>query len=426
MDNTHDNNQAESLKPSYGFKGLITVWLASLFFLYQFIQMGLFNTIGPTLIEDDIISSEHLAYINSIFFIMVMIFALPAGLALDRYKTETIIITAMAASTVASILAGIYPITAELLWFVKILQGLAHSLCFISLIQLAYRYCDTHYLGIGIGGIITLGMMGGMISQYPYVTILQLYGINSLFIVNAILGVLILFIIIARFYYLNYKKLNINNISLNSSKIHFWSAIKNVTFNRNNWQLSLYTAWLNLPFMLLGTIFGQWYLQESHLLSDGHAAVVTTTLFVGMLLGSPLIGAFAQNARYERVIMCIGSLLTLSLLILLELFSWSFISLIFIFFLIGLTASTQNIPYSIISARNAPLYSATAIGLSSLIIMAFIGFSQPIFNLFIIQDEINDTVDFSMGLYLLMFLTVCTFFLAFNHKPKIIDNDSNI
>jgi MFS family permease len=178
--------------------------------------------------------------------------------------------------------------------------------------------------------------------------------------------------------------------------------------------------------MLLGTIFGQWYLQESHLLSDGHAAVVTTTLFVGMLLGSPLIGAFAQNARYERVIMCIGSLITLSLLILLELFSWSFISLIFIFFLIGLTASTQNIPYSIISVRNAPLYSATAIGLSSLIIMAFIGFSQPIFNLFIIQDEINDTVDFSMGLYLLMFLTVCTFILAFNHKPAIVNNDSNI
>src|SRR5436189_5479192 len=68
---------------------------AALFFFYEFIQMGMFNSISQELMHDFSIKAGQLGFLSATYFYADVIFLLFAGILVDRFSIRVIILTAM-------------------------------------------------------------------------------------------------------------------------------------------------------------------------------------------------------------------------------------------------------------------------------------------------------------------------------------------
>ena len=71
---------------------------------------------------------------------------------------------------------------------------------------------------------------------------------------------------------------------------------------------------MNLPVGLLGGLWGVLYLTSTHNVSRVHASEVSSMLFVGTMIGSPLVGWISDKIQMRRPPMLVGALLSLVLI----------------------------------------------------------------------------------------------------------------
>ena len=161
--------------------------------------------------------------------------------------------------------------------------------------------------------------------------------------------------------------------------IGFWSALWQTVKNSQNWLGGFYTSLMNLPIFLLGAMWGSLYLVQIRHLSRPDASVVTSMLFLGVIVGSPIIGWLSDKIRRRQAPMVVGAVVAL-LLILFLMYAptLSFFELALIFLALGFITSTQIISYPLIAESNSLALTGTAEGLASVLIMAG-GFTIPFF-----------------------------------------------
>src|SRR6185312_17513849 len=144
-------------------------------------------------------------------------------------------------------------------------------------------------------------------------------------------------------------------------KIMLLSNLKTICNNKQNWLASLYICLMGIPLMILGALWGSNYLMATHALTYLQAASVTSMIFIGTIIGSPLIGFISDRVGSRRRIMLYGAILTLlTLIVVYQWHSASFSYLMVFFFLIGLFGSSQVLGYPVISENNAKEITSTA------------------------------------------------------------------
>jgi fucose permease len=91
-------------------KNSIQSWLivltSALFFFYIFIQMNMFNAIGPSLIKTFGISTTQLGNLSAMYFYGNVIFLFPAALLLDYYSTRNSLVLVVAICVLSTFLFG--------------------------------------------------------------------------------------------------------------------------------------------------------------------------------------------------------------------------------------------------------------------------------------------------------------------------------
>ena len=152
--------------------------------------------------------------------------------------------------------------------------------------------------------------------------------------------------------------------------------------NRQNWLAGFYTSFLNLPIMVLCALWGASYLQVVHHLSEMAATNVISLIFIGSILGCPLVGWLSDSQGRRKPLMIIGAIVTL--LVVLPLFmnlALSPFQLSILFFCLGLFTSAQVISYPLIAESNSARNTGAATGIASVLIMGGGGVGQVIFGL---------------------------------------------
>ena len=150
---------------------------------------------------------------------------------------------------------------------------------------------------------------------------------------------------------------------------------------------------LNLPIFIFGAIWGITYLVQYHHLTKVHASLVTSMLFIGMVIGSPLLGWISDHFTLSisrsglslskqgsrKQLLYASAMISLLLLTFLEFAPpLSMAALLVIFFLVGFISGAQVIGYPYVAELNPSRYTGAATGLASTLIMGG-GLVQPIF-----------------------------------------------
>lgn len=362
-------------------QGAYFSWLvcfsAALFFFFEFMQVNMFNAITPSLIKEFSLSAASIGQISANYFYANLLLLFPAGMILDRISTRKVILIAMSLCVSCTYLFSF----ASSIWVIELsrfVTGIGGSFCFLSSIRLASRWFPPRRLALVIGLIVTLAMFGGMLAQTPMTLLTDYFGWRHTIFIDATVGLGMLFVI---FLFVRDYPGGENNTSEHHpmSAKEFWCSLRLSLSNSQNWLGGIYTSLLNLPIFLLGAMWGSLYLVQIHDLTRTQSSFVTSMIFIGTIVGSPVIGWLSDRIARRRLPMIICAIFSLmTILIIMFVHHLSLFSLLLLFFAIGFFTSAQIISYPLIAESNPRALTGTSEAIASTLIMAG-GISQPFF-----------------------------------------------
>lgn len=374
MPSTHKKTLFKSLQPA------LVVFSASLFFFFEFLQMNMFNALDPSLYRTfHLTNSTQLGQLSACFMYSMVLFLFPAGILLDRFSTKKVILTAMF-SCITFVFLFSFTKTLGQGEICRLMTGIGDAFCLLACVRLASRWFSPKHMALVIGLVVTLAMIGGMVAQTPLTELTKMVGWRLALRFDAIGGIVMWFFILMLVKdFPPGTKAFFNSQHASLEKLGLFPALKQVLSNMQNWLGGLYVSLVNLPLMLLGSTWGGWYLTQTHHLSTIDASYVTSILFVGMIVGSPIVGWISDKLEQRKMPMIIGAIASLAA-ILAIMYSphLSFEDLMILFFALGFVVSSQIIGYPLVAESNPAMLTGAAEGVASVLIMSG-GFLIPVF-----------------------------------------------
>ena len=370
-------------------KSWVICLVSSLFFMDEFMRINIFNNLQQDLTRDLLISTSQYSQLSACYFYGNVLMLFPAGIMLDRISVKKILLCVTIACAFAS-LAMAYSNSFIVAVISRLVIGFCGAFPLLAVFKLATRWFSSNKLAFVIGVVVTIAMIGGLIAQTPFLILKNMIGWRNVMLVDAAFGfisALVMFKFVEDFPEKFVKPVH-DAFSLSK----FLSVVREAGSNAHTWIAGFSISLLNLPIFIFGAIWGLPYLMQYHALSDVDSSIVVSMMFIGMIVGSPLMGAWSDNYmfKFERglkiihqknrsQVLFISGLALVAISILLILHGpWNFDTLLIFFFFIGLFSSGQVVGYPYISENNKPELAATAGGISSTLIMAG-GVVQPIF-----------------------------------------------
>ena len=360
-------------------RGDLMAWIvclsAGLFFLYEFFQLNIFDVINQPLREDFHIDATQLSWMSSAYLWADILFLLPAGIILDRFSTRRVILTAMLVCVVGTV--GFATTDSFLLAsFFHFLSGIGNAFCFLSCVVLVSHWFPPRRQALVIGSLVTMAFIGGMMAHTPFAYLYELFGWRRALLIDGAVGAVLLIWI----YCVVQDKPADSPVRVRTNQGEVLSSFIKALSNRQNWLAGLFTSLLNLPIMVLCALWGASYLQVVHHLPDIAASNVVSLIFMGSVIGCPLVGWLSDTQGRRKPLMIIGAVATLFTVI--PLFMHVVLSqllLSVIFFALGFFTSTQVISYPLVAESNQSENTGAATGIASVIIMGGGGVGQVLF-----------------------------------------------
>lgn len=357
---------------------------AGLFFFYEFFQLNLFDVINPALRQDFNLNATQLSWMSSAYLWADILFLLPAGILLDRYSVRRIILAAMLLC-ILSTLGFALTHTFWIAFFFHFLSGIGNAFCFLSCIQLVTRWFPPHRHAFVIGSLVTMAFLGGMMAHTPLAWLSDAFGWRTALLIDAAVGgffFLWIWQMVADYpERLTTESNPIIKVSSHKEAMYSLRSSLNQAFgNPQNWFAGIYTSFLNLPIMVLCALWGASYLQTVHHLPPMSASNIVSLIFLGSIVGCPVIGWLSDHQTKRKPLMIVGAIVTLILelpFILQIPLSQTLLSMLF--FSLGFVTSTQVISYPLIAASNPPENTGAATGIASILIMGGAALGQVAF-----------------------------------------------
>ncbi len=357
--------ESRAFVPRGDFMAWVVCLSAGLFFLYEFFQLNIFDVINQSLREDFHIDATQLSWMSSTYLWADILFLLPAGLILDRFSTRKVILTAMFVCVVGTI--G-FAITESffLASFFHFLSGIGNAFCFLSCVVLVSHWFPPRRQALVIGSLVTMAFIGGMMAHTPFAYLNDLFGWRRALLIDGIVGAFL----IVWIYMIVRDRPKESPAHKLTNEGQILSSFMKALSNKQNWLAGLYTSLLNLPIMVLCALWGASYLQVAHHLSDIAASNVVSLIFMGSVVGCPLVGWLSDTQGRRKPLMIFGAVATLITTIPLFInVVLTQMSLSILFFALGLFTSTQVISYPLVAESNQAENTGAATGIASVIIM---------------------------------------------------------
>lgn len=380
MENTLTQPQETVMQKQSIYLPWLVCFTAALFFFYEYIQMNMFNAISQDVMRDFSITATGLSQLSAYYFYATLLFFPIGGALLDRFSTRKIILSTILLCNIG--IAG-FALThsISLAYIFRALSGIGSAFCFLSSMRLATRWFPAERMALISGLIVTMAMIGGVVAQTPLTLLTQWLGWRNALLMDASLGFCIMFAVfmVVRDFPAHAKE---------EQKIHrdavrelgLLKSWKQTYLNYQNWLCGIYTNLLNLPLALLGAIWGGLYLQQVLHFDGVLASQITTMLFIGTIIGSPLLGLVSDKIGRRKPLMYVGAILSLAIIAMIVYMpSQSALVNFILFFLLGFVTSTQVLSYPFVAEANSKTLTASSVSVVSLSVISGYPIFQQLF-----------------------------------------------
>ena len=321
----------------------------------------------PGLIANDIMLSfsisacEAGALVASTFWTIVIV-QIFSGIILDKFGFRVVSACSLVISSLG-LLVFIYAANHGDLAFGycgRIMIGIGVSFATVSYIKAVAVWFPPQKFAFVTSFLASAAMLGAIAGQAPLSYLMTHTGSwQRGLTICAFIGCAIAFV-----YFLVIRDINPKNTIDQKSSLNFnWKDIKKVFLNRNNWLLTLYSG---LSFTTIDAFAGLWgnnYFREQYHLSTEHAAWIISMIFVGLAIGSPVIGKLSERFdSYKPLMLSCHLIATIALAIVLSLKTSALIAAICLF-IFGFCLGIYMLAFAIGRRINSLAVAATVAAL---------------------------------------------------------------
>ena len=339
----------------------VVCFAASLFFFYEFIQGNMFASIADNVMHDFNIQADKMTYLSSIYYLSNVLFLFAAGLLLDRFSTKKTMLVAMLLCVLSTFLLA-HAHSFYLALFCRFVTGIGSAFCFLGPIRIASRWFPPQRMALVTGVIVTMAMSGGMLAQYPLTKLVVQIGWRDSLQMVGWLGVAMLVIMAV---WIRDKPVSV--IEVARKKINVLAVAKKAYFNPQTLRAALYTSLMNMTVAVFGAMMGSLYLMQRLGVDKADAAMVNSMLFLGAIIGGPLIGWCSDKLRLRVLPMKIGAFVSLLIILVILYVPVSLGGMGVLFFLLGFFKASQVISYALVVESNSPMMTAMAVSIVSIL-----------------------------------------------------------
>ncbi len=352
---------------------------ASLFFFYQFVQGNMFASIADHVMRDFGIEANQLMYLSSAYYLANVVFLLVAGILLDRFSIKKTLVVAMFFCMLSTFILA-YTTHFGVALVCRFVSGVTSAFCFLGPVRLATRWFPPKKMAMITGVIVTMAMTGGLVAQYPLTQLVLHLGWRGAVLDVAWLGLFMLLIMMW---------LIEDNPPGHQDPEYQILPMKTVWKGCMHFQpllSGLYTSLMNLPIAVLGAAMGKLYRMHRLNVSQPEASMVNGMLFLGSMLGGPLVGLFSDRLGRRLLPMKLGALVSLLIVFFILYAHVSLHMLGFLFFLLGFITMAQVLSYALVAESTAPVMIATLMSVVSILTQGGYTVYQNLFSAILVRS----------------------------------------
>ena len=283
---------------------VLVICLAAAFLFYKYVLQIYPSIITVQLMQQFHLTGAGLGGLAATFYYTYMITQLFVGFLLDRYSTRWL--TSLAIFTCA-LGVLLFSQSQTLLWagISRGLMGVGVAFATVSYMKLAAVWFPPKQYAFVSGLLATAAMSGAVFGQAPLAWLISLFGWQCCLSIVGIagFGLSFLFCSIVRDDpgYLQQKS--------PQSSLSFKEMMQ-VFKSKQNWLLTLYGGLAFAPVAVFGGLWGNPFLEMAYQLSKTQAASMVSLVFIGLGLGSPLLGLLSDRLNNRRHVMLVSTLVS--------------------------------------------------------------------------------------------------------------------
>lgn len=352
---THRVWQTYVTKMSYP---VLIISLCAAFLFYKYILQ-----VYPSIITDQLMQEFHLTgaglgNLAAFFYYTYMITQLFVGILLDKYNARWLTSIAILSCALGVLL---FSQTHSLLLaqLSRGLMGAGVAFATVNYMKLAAIWFAPRQYAFVVGLLATAAMAGAVFGQAPLSYLVAAAGWRSSLWVVGLAGLILAgcFMVIVR------DKSKKQYIDKTRSSVSMHEVI-NLLKSKQNWLLTFYSGLAFSPIAVFGGLWGNPFLQQAYHLNNTQAATLISFAFIGLGIGSPVLGFFSDYFEERRNIMLFGTLLSCAALTTVLYCHPLPIGLLSVaLFLFGFGLGAYMLVFSIGKEINKPALTATVIAM---------------------------------------------------------------
>ena len=361
-------------KPSINLGRAIVSYLIVATFL--FFEMGV--QVSPSIMTGQLkqamgIGSFGLGLMSGFYFYTYTAMQIPSGMLFDRFNPRHVITLSLFICSLGCLAFGL---STNLYWgsLARMLMGFGSAFAFIAVLVVTADLFASRYFALITGVTQMLGALGAISGQMPLsYAVAHLGWRHTMFlltIIGAILAMLVWFL-------LNYKKDLIDECGHDyTQKSSF--RFSQILGNKQSWFIALYACLLWAPMSGFASLWGVPFLKTVYHFSPHDAALVSSLMWLGLALASPLLGWISTRAGSRVWPLAFSALLgSLAFGVLLAFHVSPLVAAVLVF-LSGAACSGQALSFTSVKEMSTKRQQATAIAFNNMAVVLSGAIFQPL------------------------------------------------
>lgn len=411
------------------FTAYIVFLLSASFYLYEFVLQVAPSVMAESMMKTFEVSAAGFGIISACYFYAYAPMQLPAGLLFDRYGPRRLMTFALLLCAIGSIFfAATDSIYAAALG--RFLIGIASAFSFIGVLVLISRWFPPQQFALLAGVAQSMSSVGAIFGEMPLASLIHHVGWRNASYILALIGLALaaLVWVVIR----DYPHQTMQTTPKRQLKDE-WKRLLSIWKHSYTWVIGAYAFSVWTPIAVFAALWGVPYLQQKFQISVFEASGLCTMIWVGIGVGSPLLGWLSDRLESRRFALITSSVLGLAAtLILLYAPDLSVSSMYLILFVFGLGAGGQSVSFAVVTDNNPPELVGTASGFNNLSVLLGGAIFQPVVGIILKHTSdgvmVNDLPIYTVANYntALIILPICylisliisTIFLKESHPGR--------
>lgn len=391
------DDQGPELATRTSLRGWLIWGTAALFYLYEFFVRVAPSTMEPELQAHFGLTAAALGAAAGTYYLIYSPMQLMSGTIIDRFGPKTVLLASALICTLGAFLEilGSAPF---LLVAARFCQGLGSAFAFVGTMYLAAEWFPRSMLALLAGLTTSLGMAGAIIGNAGIAHMVESMGWQSSLMVAGFVGLAIAALIGL----IVPHRSRLAQATAHIKKPSVIAALKVVYSNPQSWYIGIVGAALYMPLSILGALWGENYVSSITGATKVEAAGAISMMYVGWLVGGPVVGYVSDRLNARRVFLLGASVATLAVTLAIALLpAVSLPGMYVLMLLLGLASTSEVVCFAAAVEHNPSNVTGTAIASTNMIIMLLGGVGEWGFGALL--DLFNDpdaaAGDYSMTAY---------------------------